>query len=158
MNKNKNRFAFFKDLEVDEAKNYKCENFFEKLVLIENKIDNNSIFRPIGAKERIYNQLSYKLGKSMIENSKNLKDIIKMPFVLLKIVKAHQREREIYNTMIKLNSNLTLSQLEDYGDYKEALKIKSDLNYQLGRCLIEANKHKWRRGGGISDYHLKFIT
>ncbi|HDZ5157512.1 TPA: sugar transferase, partial [Campylobacter jejuni] len=84
MNKNKNRFAFFKDLEVDEAKNYKCENFFEKLVLIENKIDNNSIFRPIGAKERIYNQLSYKLGKSMIENSKNLKDIIKMPFVLLK--------------------------------------------------------------------------
>ncbi|HDZ5083544.1 TPA: hypothetical protein RTH08_000366 [Campylobacter jejuni] len=146
MNKNKNRFAFFKDSKVDEIKNYKYENFFEKLIFAENKIDKNNHLANnlIGAKERIYNQLSYKLGKSMIENSKNLKGIIKMPFVLLKVARVHKREQEIYNTMIKLDSNLTLPKLEDYADYEEALKIKSHLSYQLGQCLIEANKY----GGG----------
>ncbi|HDZ5065456.1 TPA: hypothetical protein RTH01_000701 [Campylobacter jejuni] len=149
MNKNKNRFAFFKDSKVDEIKNYKYENFFEKLIFAENKIDKNNHLANnlIGAKERIYNQLSYKLGKSMIENSKNLKGIIKMPFVLLKVARVHKREQEIYNTMIKLDSNLTLPKLEDYADYEEALKIKSHLSYQLGQCLIEANKY----GGGVSQ-------
>lgn len=149
MNKNKNRFAFFKDSEVDEIKDYKYENFFKKLIFIENKIckNNNPIFKPMGAKERIYNHLSYKLGKSMIENSKNLKGIIKMPFILLKIKKTYQREQEIYNTIVKLNPSLALPKLEDYADYEEALKIKNCLSYQLGKCLIEANKNIWRGGG-----------
>ncbi|EGT0710976.1 alpha-2,3-sialyltransferase, partial [Campylobacter coli] len=38
--------------------------------------------------------------------------------------------------------------LENYPDYKEALKLKNHLSYKLGQALIKANK-TWYKGGYV---------
>ncbi len=159
MNTNKNRFAIHKESTIHEIGYYEVENFFEKLLFIEKKPIKKAEqeVKILGAKERICNQLSYKLGKSMIENSKSLKGLIKLPFILLKTIQNHKKEQEIYNIIVKINPNLILPKLEDYDDYKEGLYIKNHLSYKLGQSLIKANKKYWG-GGDISNCRLKFIA
>ena len=100
------------------------------------------------AKSRIHNQLSYKLGKAMIENSKSIWGYIRMPYVLSYIKDMHKKEQIAYNEKIKANPNLKLPPLESYPDYKEALKEKECLTYKLGEAMIEASKN-WYKGGYI---------
>ncbi|EFO9214477.1 alpha-2,3-sialyltransferase [Campylobacter lari] len=100
------------------------------------------------AKSRIQNQLSYKLGQAMIVNSKSILGYIRMPFVLSYIKDKHKQEQKIYQEKIKNNPSLKLPPLEDYPDYKEALKLKSHLSYKLGQALIKANK-TWYKGGYV---------
>ena len=103
------------------------------------------------AKSRIHNQLSYKLGQAMIENSKSIWGYIRMPYVLSYIKDMHKKEQIAYNEKIKANPNLKLPPLESYPDYKEALKEKECLTYKLGEAMIEASKN-WYKGG-----YVKFI-
>lgn len=103
-----------------------------------------------GAIHRIKNTLSYKLGKKMIDNSKNLVGWIKMPFSLYYISFAHKKSRNTYNMLLEINQELKLPKLESYADYKEALKYKEHLSFKLGQALIESQKVG---GGGI----IKFI-
>ncbi|EKH1709658.1 DUF1919 domain-containing protein [Campylobacter lari] len=98
------------------------------------------------AKTRIQNQLSYKLGQAMIINSKSFLGYIRMPFVLSYIKDKHKQEQKIYQEKIKKDPSLKLPPLENYPDYKEALKLKNHLSYKLGQALIKANK-TWYRGG-----------
>ncbi|MCV3450119.1 hypothetical protein L8W58_00765 [Campylobacter lari] len=98
------------------------------------------------AKSRIQNQLSYKLGQAMIVNSKSFLGYIRMPFVLSYIKDKHKQEQKIYQEKIKKDPLLALPPLEDYPDYKEALKEKECLTYKLGQALIKANK-TWYGGG-----------
>ncbi|WP_243708219.1 hypothetical protein [Campylobacter volucris] len=100
------------------------------------------------AKQRIQNQLSYKLGQAMIINSKSLFGYIKMPFVLSYIKDKHKQEQKIYQEKIKKDPSLKLPPLEEYPDYKEALKEKECLTYKLGQALIKANK-TWHKGGYV---------
>ncbi|EPB1172371.1 hypothetical protein ACRBL6_001832 [Campylobacter coli] len=100
------------------------------------------------AKSRIQNQLSYKLGQVMIVNSKSLLGYIRMPFVLSYIKDKHKQEQKIYQEKIKKDPSLKLPPLEDYPDYKEALKFKNHLSYKLGQALIQANK-TWYKGGYV---------
>ncbi|WP_243705897.1 hypothetical protein [Campylobacter volucris] len=100
------------------------------------------------AKSRIQNQLSYKLGQAMMINSKSLLGYIKMPFVLSYIKDKHKQEQKIYQEKVKKDPSLKLPPLEDYPDYKEALKEKECLTYKLGQALIQANK-TWYGGGYI---------
>ncbi|WP_229238093.1 hypothetical protein [Campylobacter volucris] len=100
------------------------------------------------AKSRIQNQLSYKLGQAMIINSKSLFGYIKMPFVLSYIKDKHNQEQKIYKEKIKKDPSLKLPSLENYPDYKEALKEKECLTYKLGQALIQADK-EWYKGGYI---------
>ena len=93
------------------------------------------------AKSRIHNQLSYKLGQAMIENSKSIWGYIRMPYVLSYIKDMHKKEQIAYNEKIKANPNLKLPPLESYPDYKEALKEKECLTYKLGEAMIEASKN-----------------
>ncbi|MPQ02944.1 alpha-2,3-sialyltransferase [Campylobacter jejuni] len=86
------------------------------------------------AKQRIQNQLPYRLGQAMIINSKNFLGYI--------------FEQKNYKHKIKLNPESTLPPLETYPDYNEALKEKRCFTYKLGLALIEANK-KWYGGGYI---------
>ncbi|EKS9947664.1 hypothetical protein QDE64_000986 [Campylobacter coli] len=97
------------------------------------------------AKSRIQNQLSYKLGQAMIVNSKSLLGYIRMPFVLSYIKDKHKQEQKIYQEKIKKDPSLKLPPLENYPDYKEALKEKECLTYKLGESLIKANK-TWYKG------------
>ncbi|OOX96093.1 hypothetical protein BOQ03_05425 [Campylobacter coli] len=100
------------------------------------------------AKQRIQNQLSYKLGQAMIINSKSLLGYIRMPFVLSYIKDKHKQEQKIYQEKIKKDPSLKLPPLENYPDYKEALKFKNHLSYKLGQALIKANK-TWYKGGYV---------
>ncbi|EIY8524450.1 glycosyltransferase family 2 protein [Campylobacter coli] len=100
------------------------------------------------AKSRIQNQLSYKLGQAMIINSKSFLGYIRMPFVLSYIHYKHKQEQKIYQEKIKKDPSLKLPPLENYPDYKEALKLKNHLSYKLGQALIQANK-TWYKGGYV---------
>lgn len=103
---------------------------------------------------RIQNQLSYKLGQAMIENSKSILGYLKMPYTLYSIKKQHHIEQIAYNKIIKNNPNLKLPPLESYPDYQEALKCKNHLSYKLGEALIKANNKGFITGGG--GYWLLF--
>ncbi len=100
------------------------------------------------AKQRIQNQLPYRLGQAMIINSKNLLGYLFLPYILLSIVISYKQEQKNYKYKIKLNQELALPPLETYPDYNEALKEKECFTYKLGLALIEANK-KWYSGGYI---------
>ncbi|ENT9650583.1 sulfotransferase family 2 domain-containing protein [Campylobacter coli] len=100
------------------------------------------------AKQRIQNQLSYKLGQAMILNSKSILGYLIMPMALLSIIISHKQEQKIYQEKIKKDPSLKLPPLESYPDYKEALKLKNHLSYKLGEALIQANK-TWYGGGYI---------
>lgn len=97
-------------------------------------------------KTRIKNQLCYKLGHIMINNSRSALNCIKLPFLLNKIYIQHQAKQKEYSEKIKANPCLKLPPLESYPDYQEAVKIKEHLSYKLGEALIKAHKN-WYKGG-----------
>ncbi|EOG1381512.1 hypothetical protein ACK3EZ_001444 [Campylobacter coli] len=119
---------------------------------LEQELNINQAFSYIpkeqSAKQRIQNQLSYKLGQAMIINSKSILGYIRMPFVLSYIKDKHKQEQKIYQEKIKKDPSLKLPPLENYPDYKEALKEKECLTYKLGESLIKANK-TWYKGGYV---------
>lgn len=147
-NTNKNCFALFEDSDTNLCQLYKDENktSFSQLKFheLENKEESTSKF--FGASSRIQNQLSYKLGQAMIENSKSILGYIRMPYVLSYIKDKHKQEQKIYEEKIKKDPSLKLPPLESYPDYKEALKFKEHLSYKLGEALIKANRN-WYKGG-----------
>ncbi|HEG4993214.1 TPA: sulfotransferase family 2 domain-containing protein [Campylobacter coli] len=98
------------------------------------------------AKSRIQNQLSYKLGQTMIVNSKSFLGCLLMPVILLGIVISHKQEQKIYKQKIEKDPSLKLPSLEQYPDYREAFKLKNHLSYKLGKELVKANKI-WYKGG-----------
>ena len=99
--------------------------------------------KPLGASSRIKSHLSYKLGQALILNSKSLWGYIRMPYVLSYIKDKHKQEQKEYQEKIKKNPSLKLPTLESYRDYKDALKIKNTLSYQLGEAFIEAKKQNF---------------
>ncbi|WP_086304113.1 hypothetical protein [Campylobacter devanensis] len=103
----------------------------------------NKILKLQNAGERIKNQLSYKLGRTMIELP-----IYTLPFALLKIKRDHKIDEVIYRQSIQKYPNLKLPPLESYPDYNEAIKIKEHLSYKLGEALIKANNKGFITGGG----------
>lgn len=100
------------------------------------------------AKQRIQSQLSYKLGQTMIVNSKNIFGILFMPVYIISTLLSHRQEKKIYQEKMKKDPSLKLPPLESYPDYKEALKFKNHLSYKLGQALIKANK-TWYKGGYV---------
>ncbi|EFX3593583.1 glycosyltransferase family 2 protein, partial [Campylobacter jejuni] len=97
------------------------------------------------AKTRIQNQLSYKLGQTLILNSKSVLGFISLPFIILSIVISHKQEQKAYKFKVKKNPNLALPPLETYPDYNEALKEKECFTYKLGEEFIKASKN-WYGG------------
>ncbi|EAH7861629.1 glycosyltransferase family 2 protein, partial [Campylobacter jejuni] len=91
------------------------------------------------AKTRIQNQLSYKLGQTLILNSKSVLGFISLPFIILSIVISHKQEQKAYKFKVKKNPNLALPPLETYPDYNEALKEKECFTYKLGEEFIKAS-------------------
>ncbi|EAJ2624545.1 sulfotransferase family protein, partial [Campylobacter coli] len=60
------------------------------------------------AKSRIQNQLSYKLGQTMIVNSKSFLGCLLMPVILLGIVISYKQEQKIYKRKIEKDPSLKL--------------------------------------------------
>ena len=122
-------------------------NFNEK-ILLNNQFD---LYKHSTAKARIQSQLSYKLGQTMIINSKSILGIISMPIYLLSTLISYKQERKIYQEKIKKDPSLILPPLQNYPDFKEALKYKNHLSYKLGQALIKSSK-TWYKGG-----YIKFL-
>ncbi|HFN7055918.1 TPA: hypothetical protein ACHGPT_001842, partial [Campylobacter jejuni] len=108
------------------------------------------------AKTRIQNQLSYKLGRALILNSKSVLGFIFLPFIILSIVISHKQEQKAYKLKIKKNPKLVLPPLETYPDYNEALKEKECFTYKLGEEFIKASKN-WYGGGGYIKFYFKDV-
>ncbi|MDD6055935.1 MAG: hypothetical protein PUB96_05255 [Helicobacteraceae bacterium] len=104
-----------------------------------------------GAKARVQNHLAYKLGVALIVCSKSFLGYLQMPFVLSYIKKQHKVESLKYKDKIAKNPHLKLSKLEDYVDYKDAIKEKECLTYKLGEALIWADRN-WYKGGYVWLY------
>ena len=140
--------------QLQQDKNIQEQEFKSKIEYLESK--NNKLQQDISdmsfiliygtAKDRIKNQLSYKLGRAMIENSKSLWGYIRMPYVLSYVKEKHQKEQKDYREKIKVNPNLKLPLIESYPDYKEALKYKNHLSYKLGQAVIDADKSPLKLG------------
>lgn len=138
------------DSKIQDVKTF-FNLIFDKYGVIKNKVSlgiNATDLSLLSAKIRIQNQLSYKLGQAMIANSKSLLGYIRMPFVLSYIKDKHKQEQKIYQEKIEKDPSLKLPPLENYSDYKEALKEKECFTYKLGEALIKANK-TWYKGGYI---------
>ncbi|HDZ5002402.1 TPA: hypothetical protein RTG31_001085 [Campylobacter jejuni] len=133
LNKSKNRFACFAN-----RQNLAYDDFQSDFT--------NAFFR-------IKTSLEYKLGFAMIQGFKSFFGLIKLPFVLLLIVKKHKKEKEIYNTLIKFCPELKLLPLEKCKNFHQALRLKEHLSYQLGFVFLKAFRS--RQGGG--DCLLSFI-
>lgn len=87
--------------------------------------------KPIGAVEKIKNQLSYRIGSTLVKNSKNPLKWFILPFKLREDIRLFKE--------YKIKNKNTLP-LEDYGDYKDALKIKKHLSYIVGDIVIKSCK------------------
>lgn len=86
-----------------------------------------------GAADRVKQQLSYRLGSTMITQSRSVKGWLGMPFALnaeYKRFKQEQVER----------SNQKLPSLSQYRDAHEAEKVKKHLSYRLGARMIANSK------------------
>lgn len=77
-----------------------------------------------GAAERVKQDLPYRLGATMIQQSKSLKGLLSLPFTLKKIYREFQ---PIEN----------LPDIASYQDAFEAEKVKRHLSYRLGRIWIK---------------------
>ncbi|EAI7253432.1 hypothetical protein CK573_07335 [Campylobacter lari] len=97
------------------------------------------------AKTRIRNQLSYKLGQTMIINSKTFLGCLIMPMMLLSIVVSYKQEQKMYKQKIKKDLSLILPPLKQYPDYEGPIKLKYHLSYKLGQVLIKVNKTWYKK-------------
>ena len=84
-----------------------------------------------GAAERVKQQLSYRLGAKMIENSKTLTGTLGLPFSLSSEVKKFRKEKK---------TEKKLPPLHTYADAYDAERVKKHLSYRLGQAMIESMK------------------
>ncbi|EMD0545494.1 hypothetical protein VPY20_001393 [Campylobacter jejuni] len=126
---------------------YLCNNEMEEAVaLFIFKKNNLKLSRSnlnFSAIELVKNHLSYKLGQAIVENSKSILGLIRMPYVLSYISDKHKQEQKY-----KKDLSLKLSCFKNYPDYQEALKYKECFAYKLGEALIKAHR-SWYKGGYI---------
>ncbi|KAA6227875.1 hypothetical protein FMM54_01720 [Campylobacter sp. LR185c] len=105
------------------------------------KID--TLNKEILATTRVKNHLAYKIGKSLANNSKSLMGYMMLPIELYFINKFHKENLK--------DSKPNLKPLNQYCDYKEALKIQNYFSYKLGLAWCKAYKN-WYKGSFIKFY------
>ncbi len=82
-----------------------------------------------GAADRVKQQLSYRLGATVIKQSRSLRGWLKMPFALRTEVNRYNKYRE----SIK---NQNFPPISQYKDAYEAEKVKKHLSYRLGARFL----------------------
>ncbi len=105
--------------------------------LLNCEIRNNENFNySIGARYRVENQLSYKIGKILI-NTKDMKNILKAPIRIIATILEHKRKSKVYQALVNIDKRYVLPPLESYSDFHEALQLKAHLTYRLGRYFLD---------------------
>ena len=89
--------------------------------------------RYYGAAERVKQQLSYRLGAKMIEESKSFGGVLLLPFSLRTVYKEHKKD-------MQERKGKKLPPIESYADAYEAEKVKKHLSYRLGQAMIKSMK------------------
>lgn len=89
-----------------------------------------------GAAERIQKQLSYRLGATMIANSRSLGGWLHMPIALIAQVREYRQE-------LPAKSLKKLPPIQSYADAKEAERYRKHLSYQLGQTMLKNAKTPW---------------
>lgn len=87
-----------------------------------------------GAADRVKRQLSYRLGATMIAQSRSFTGCLAMPSALLKQVREFKREQ-------KAQGDARLPQIKHYADAFEAERVKQQLSYRLGAAMITHAKN-----------------
>ena len=82
-----------------------------------------------GAADRVKQQLSYRLGATMVTQSRSLGGWLTMPFALRAEVKRFRKDQAMC-TAIKLPP------ITQYRDAHEAKRIQQQLSYRLGACML----------------------
>lgn len=107
----------------------------EKIFINNNpdKIKNNfkviRIDQRYGAAEIIRKSLQYRLGATIIHDTRSINSIPKVPFNLLKNYIDFKKDDA--NTKEKHN-------LHDYYDYPKAMELQEHLSYKVGLCIVNS--------------------
>jgi hypothetical protein len=84
----------------------------------------------LGAAERVKQQLSYRLGSTLVRNSRGPVGWLTMPFALLGEILAHRRDS-------KRHDGKKQPPIHTYDDAHEAERVKQHLSYRLGNTLVK---------------------
>jgi hypothetical protein len=86
--------------------------------------------RLVGAAERVKQQLSYRLGSTIVRKSRGPVGWLTMPFALLGEIMAHGRGSSV-------RDGKPLPPIHTYEDAHEAERVKQQLSYRLGNTLVK---------------------
>lgn len=82
-----------------------------------------------GAAERVKQQLSYRLGSTLVQKSKSITGLIGIPFFLAAQVSKHNH--------YKRSDAKRLPPIHTYADAADAERIKQQLSYRLGNIMVK---------------------
>ena len=88
---------------------------------------------PYGAGGRIQGQLSYRLGRVLISQTRSFKGWISLPWYLRKVIREFRAEKNA-------RSNDKLPPIESYADAYEADRCRQHLSYRLGSVMIQRSR------------------
>jgi hypothetical protein len=108
--------------------------YLENQSLKKNQVKPNA--RLYGAADRIQQQLTYRLGATLIANSRSFGGWLRMPFAL-------RREVRTYRVDMSKKGKQNLPPIHSYADAYEAERYKQHLSYKLGQTLLKHNKTPW---------------
>ena len=110
----------------------KLERFYLETQQLKKKLPPPKPAEPVyyGAGQRIRQQLSYKLGATMIENTRSVGGWFSMPVELLRVARQHKRE-------LPLRQAQKLPPIHKYRDAHEAERHRNHLSYRLGQTLLK---------------------
>lgn len=89
-----------------------------------------------GAAERIKNQLSYRLGRAMIDRSTSVKGWLSMPWAALRIRSEFRAER-------RTTAGKALPPVSSYADAYDAERVKQHLSYRIGQHMVRCGMTPW---------------
>jgi hypothetical protein len=105
-----------------------------------------------GAADRVKRDLAYRLGGTMIAQSRSFRGWVSMPTALLKQRREFKREQ-------KAQGDKVLPPIEDYADASEADRVMQHLSYRLGAAMVAHArsplgwlKMPWALRRAIRDY------
>lgn len=82
-----------------------------------------------GAADRVKQQLTYRLGATMIERSRSLGGWISMPFALIGTARRFRAD-------VRARGDKKLPPISKYQDRHEAERVKQHLSYRIGAALL----------------------
>ncbi|MCP5255760.1 MAG: hypothetical protein H6947_15120 [Zoogloeaceae bacterium] len=85
--------------------------------------------RPYGAAERVRQELNYRLGAIMVQGSRSMVGLLRMPWALRAEMRSFRNER-------RESPHGGLAPLDSYMDVHEAERVKQHLSYRLGSTLL----------------------